>query len=227
MEKPLRRLPVVTNDRYVSMYCTKYSVGAHGRDASHISETAASAPSRPGPACEEWVWCECRLAGPHCQAMVRWDSAPVGCRLCDRCHADGLPSDRWCGCNCGGCRAKKQRVTQDPRGDVGCAQPSGSDASQPAPDWFVLEPLAGNEKDDDPETLAIFSRQFGLCQAIVVTQDPRGDVGCAHPSGSEASQPAPDWFVLEPVAGNKKDHDPETLAIFSRQFGLCDQRAAL
>jgi len=29
-------------------------------------------------------------------------------------------------------------------------------------DWFVLEDLAGDEIDDDPETLAMFSRQFGL-----------------------------------------------------------------
>jgi len=29
-------------------------------------------------------------------------------------------------------------------------------------DWFVLEDLVGDGIDDDPETLAIFSRQFGL-----------------------------------------------------------------
>ena len=183
-------------------------------NAGGDAQPAAPVPARPGPACEEWIWCECGRAVPHCQATIRWDSAPVGCRLCDRCQRDRLPSDPWCGCNCSACsRFKKLRSSASPKlstitigcgggsgaNDTGCVHPPGSEASQPAPDCFFTSGCDGASGAND--------------------------TGCVHSSGSEASQPAPDWFVLEPLTGNEKDDDPETLAIFMRQFGLHDSSA--
>ena len=55
-----------------------------------------------------------------------------------------------------------------------CSEPNSAKL-----DWFVLEPLAGNEKDDDPETPAIFLQQFGL-----------HDDATVRPSTSGAPQPA-------------------------------------
>ena len=46
---------------------------------------------------------------------------------------------------------------RSPRGATQPAAPSQSSEPNSANlDWFVLEPLTGNEVDDDPETLAIF-----------------------------------------------------------------------
>jgi len=85
-------------------------------------------------------------------------------------------------------------------------EPSSSRASQPATpadsanrDWFVLEPLTGNETNDDPETRAIFLQQFGLHDATADSAEPaapapkrrRGiSAFSIQPSTSGASQPA-------------------------------------
>jgi len=81
-----------------------------------------------------------------------------------------------------------------------CGAPSQSSEPNSANrEWFLLEPLTGNEKDDDPETMAIFLQQFGLHDDTTDASEPAApapkrrpgsSASSIQPSTSGASQPA-------------------------------------